>query len=79
MGEDWDQMHIYRLDVDCESGVHCFADLNHDRVVDMAHLIELVAHWGEQSSEVSYDLTHDGVVDINDLLAMLGAWGECEE
>ena len=55
----------------------CFADLNHDGVVDSADLPILLGAWGVNPGHPA-DFTGDGVVDSADLPILLGAWGPCD-
>ena len=49
------------------------ADLNRDRVVDGADLVELLQMWGPVESSPA-DFNRDGVVDGTDLGLLLGSW-----
>jgi len=56
----------------------CIGDINHDGVVNLSDLAQLLAHYGE-SSGMTYedgDLDDDGDVDLSDLAELLAHYGE---
>ena len=54
----------------------CPEDLNHDGVVNVLDLLQLLAAWGPCPA-CPEDLNGDGVVNVLDLLIVLAAWGPC--
>lgn len=53
-------------------------DINHDGVVNLADLAQLLAHYGTTSGAIyeDGDINHDGAVDLADLAELLAHYGE---
>ena len=60
----------------CSGDEPCFSDVNGDGKVDIADLLAIVDHWGENS--VLHDVDESGVVDGSDLLLVIANWGDCD-
>ncbi|UCD73814.1 MAG: hypothetical protein JSV91_08435 [Phycisphaerales bacterium] len=56
--------------------IACPADVNHDGVVNIDDLFQLLGVWGP-CWFCEEDLNGDGKVNIDDLFIVLGAWGTC--
>jgi hypothetical protein len=54
----------------------CIGDINADGYVTVEDLLEVIAHWEENSP--LYDLDEDGIVGIEDVLLLVSSWGICE-
>jgi hypothetical protein len=54
---------------------HCNGDLNGDYQVNIADVLDMIAHWGTACG--SGDINNDGTVNVADLLALLSNWGPC--
>jgi hypothetical protein len=53
----------------------CIGDATLDGVVDVADLVQVILHWGDDGG--SADINADGVVDILDLVEVIISWGPC--
>jgi hypothetical protein len=54
----------------------CTGDLNNDRIVNVADLVDFLGGFGRPAPEAgTSDLNADGTADINDLVFLLGAFG----
>ncbi len=61
-----------------KSGPSCFADLNHDGVIDAADLGLMIGAWNQPASAFpAADLNGDGIIRAADLGLLIGSWGVC--
>ena len=54
--------------------ITCPSDINGDRIVDAADVLDLIGEWGSNNSQA--DVDQNGVVNIMDLLIMLDNFGQ---
>ena len=60
-------------------GTPCPGDLNHDRVVNLGDLAQLLGNYGDAAEVLYYedgDIDNNGIVDLADLAVLLAHYGE---
>lgn len=60
-------------EIDC----YCREDVNHDEVVDIDDLFDVLGWWGPPGGGTAADVNCSGEVDIDDIFEVLGNWGPC--